>query len=435
MRFTTTSTVLLAGTVVAAPAARDSDINAAIPPVVPVNTRGGDASLLSKLVTAPTALDRAKLLDQPGDFVFDFNPSAATDPSRSSEAKGKGGVSVAATAKTFPALVGNGASMTVAFLGACGMNTAHVHPRATELNVVVQGRLVTNFVLENGAAPVANTMSTFQMAVFPQGAIHQEFNPDCEEAVFVAAFPDADPGVSQVAQNFFGLRPDVVGATLGGVQTLDGKDIETFRHAIPDNIALGIDACLNKIDPAIRLRRAIHASDALLVRRILRSHPHLLHNPDTSSTGLSNSNLHLAASLGDRATCEALVAAGHERPPAAAADVRAGRAGGGGARGGRRGQHGAALCGVDGEPAVPADVVGGGGGRGEEERLGLDGRGVQRDGAGRGLPQGADIGGGEAPGRGCGEEAEAEAAAAAARVTAQDDGTGHGEGGAGQQRR
>ncbi|OAA70732.1 spherulin-1B precursor [Akanthomyces lecanii RCEF 1005] len=247
MLFTASTLVLLAGVALAAPSstlkARDVDINAVIPPVVPVNARGGNADLITKLVTSATALDRSKLLDQPGDWVFDFKDVNAAGRS---EAKGQGGLSIAATAKTFPALIGNGASMTVAFLGPCGMNTAHVHPRATELNVVVQGRLVTQFVLENGAKPVANTLSTFQMAVFPQGAIHQEFNPDCTDAVFVAAFPDADAGVSQVAQNFFSLRPDVVSSTLGGVQTLNGKDIETFRHAIPDNIALGIDACLNK---------------------------------------------------------------------------------------------------------------------------------------------------------------------------------------------
>ncbi|KGQ11572.1 Spherulin-1A [Beauveria bassiana D1-5] len=245
MLFTSASTLFLAGAALAAPSskARAVDIDAVIPPIVPVNTRGGNADLITKLVTAPTAVDRAKLLDQPGDWVFDFKDVDATSRS---EAKGRGGLSIAATAKTFPALIANGASMTVAFLGPCGMNTAHVHPRATELNIVVQGRLVTNFVLENGAPPVANTLNTFQMTVFPQGAIHQEFNPDCTDAVFVAAFPDTDAGVSQVAQNFLSLRADVVGATLGGAQTLNGKDIESFRHALPDNIALGIDACLNK---------------------------------------------------------------------------------------------------------------------------------------------------------------------------------------------
>jgi len=68
------------------------------------------------------------------------------------------------------------------------------------------------------------------------------------------------------------------------------------------------------IEPSIRLRRAIHTGDALLVKRILKSHPNLVHNPDASPAGLSNSNLHLAASLGRTDVCRVLLAAGHERP-------------------------------------------------------------------------------------------------------------------------
>jgi uncharacterized protein len=74
------------------------------------------------------------------------------------------------------------------------------------------------------------------------------------------------------------------------------------------------DRLYTRIDPSLRIRRAIHANDALLVQRILKSHPSLLHNPDASSTGLSNSNLHLAASLGHLAICKTLVQAGHEDP-------------------------------------------------------------------------------------------------------------------------
>jgi hypothetical protein len=82
---------------------------------------------------------------------------------------------------------------------------------------------VTNFVIENGAALIGNTLSLYQMAVFPQGAIHQEFNPDCEETVYVVAgFNHADPSMSQVAPNFFSLRIDVVQATSGRIQTFNG---------------------------------------------------------------------------------------------------------------------------------------------------------------------------------------------------------------------
>ncbi|RDA87549.1 hypothetical protein CP532_3945 [Ophiocordyceps camponoti-leonardi (nom. inval.)] len=237
------STLLLAIPCLALPSKPTQEINTILPPLVPINPRSGNADLIAKLLTSPTQVDRFALLDQPGDFIFDFNGNSTTSGPRT---EGRGGFTLAATSRTMPALIGNGAAMTVGFLGPCGMNTPHVHNRATELNIIVQGRLATNFIVENGARAIENLVSRFQMAVFPQGAIHMEFNPDCHEAVFVAGFNDADPGVQQIAQNFFRLRPDVVSATLGGVMTIDGRDIESFRDLIPANVALGIDACLDK---------------------------------------------------------------------------------------------------------------------------------------------------------------------------------------------
>ncbi|TLD30669.1 hypothetical protein PspLS_01731 [Pyricularia sp. CBS 133598] len=68
------------------------------------------------------------------------------------------------------------------------------------------------------------------------------------------------------------------------------------------------------IDPHLRIRRAIRADDALLVRRILRSHPNLLHNPDLNGTRdeAGNSNLHLAAKLGHVEIVRLLLSLGHE---------------------------------------------------------------------------------------------------------------------------
>ncbi|KAL4875744.1 RmlC-like cupin domain-containing protein [Aspergillus karnatakaensis] len=225
------------------PSHPDTSIDDILPPIVPINPRSGDPDFIRNLVTTATNGDRVALLDQPGDYIFDFNPATAPEAAVTT---GQGGSAVAANAKTFPSLIRNGAAMTLGFLDACGMNTAHVHNRATELNVVVKGRLVTNMVIENGAAPIENTLETFQMANFPQGSIHQQFNPDCEEMVFVAGFNSEDPGTGQIAQNFFNLRGDVVSATLGGVQTFDGRDLESFKEMIPANVALGIQACLDK---------------------------------------------------------------------------------------------------------------------------------------------------------------------------------------------
>lgn len=181
LRATAISLALAASLAVAAPTPQsttaanpDVDINAAIPEVVAVNTRGEDAELIAKLLSVATNADRAALLDQPGDFVFDFTYDKAP---KSALSKGDGGATISANARTFPALIGTGSAMTVGELGPCGFNTPHVHNRATELNIMVHGRLVTNFITENRVKPVENTMTQWQMSVFPQGAIHGEYNP------------------------------------------------------------------------------------------------------------------------------------------------------------------------------------------------------------------------------------------------------------------
>ncbi|KAJ6262095.1 Spherulin-1A [Drechslerella dactyloides] len=203
--------------------------------------------LIAKLVTAPLQADRIALL-RDEDFVFDFrNP-----PGNVQVATGNAGRVVPANRKTFPALIGTGSGMAMGFLGPCGFNTPHTHPRGTELNVVVVGSLVSSIILENGARVINSNFTTFQMHVFPQGAIHQEFNPDCGETIFVAGFNNEDFGTSQVADNFFRLPTDVVTAAVGGNIVVDGRDVDQFRSLIPKNVAIGVESCLKKCGLAKR---------------------------------------------------------------------------------------------------------------------------------------------------------------------------------------
>ena len=145
-----------------------------------------------------------------------------------------------------------GISTTLGFLDACGINTPHVHPRATEFLTVVEGEIDFGYILENGLvvagqnAEIAGTLSKFQGTVFPQGSIHYQINNQCKPAAFVATLNNENPGTSQMAQNFFGLNPDVVNATLGFPKNIDGKNIEEFRKYLPVNIAQSVDICLKK---------------------------------------------------------------------------------------------------------------------------------------------------------------------------------------------
>ncbi|KAJ7180840.1 RmlC-like cupin [Mycena filopes] len=185
----------------------------------------------------PTAVDRVNTLSPDKQFIFDFfNPPAGVT-------SGAAGHTVTATSGTFPAVVGNGVAMTVGFLGPCGINTPHTHPRATEINFSVNGTLRTGMLAENGARFVVNDLPAGSMTVFPQGSVHFEMNTGCEPAMFVAGFNGEDPGVSSLAQRFFGLPIDIIDATMGG---LGVQVVEGLADKIPDNIAVGTDECLKR---------------------------------------------------------------------------------------------------------------------------------------------------------------------------------------------
>jgi hypothetical protein len=89
-------------------------------------------------------------------------------------------------------------------------------------------------------------LQKYSATVYPQGSIHYQFNPGCEQAVFVGGFNSEDPGSSQIAQNFFALDPDIVNATLGFPSSIGSEDIEKFKALIPRNVALGMASCLDK---------------------------------------------------------------------------------------------------------------------------------------------------------------------------------------------
>jgi oxalate decarboxylase/phosphoglucose isomerase-like protein (cupin superfamily) len=133
------------------------------------------------------------------------------------------------------------------------MNTLHVHPRATELQIVTKGRLITAMTPENGVNNVngkpgrrviTNEITEYQMTPFYQGSVHTQFNPDCTDAIFVASFNAEDYGAGQVVDETFAFTDDIIGAAFG--QSIDGADIDKIRAAVPASIAQGVEQCLKQ---------------------------------------------------------------------------------------------------------------------------------------------------------------------------------------------
>jgi hypothetical protein len=204
-------------------------------------------SLTQQLSIADTAVDRYALIPKNEDFKFDFSNPALQGKG------GNGGDLITANRQSFPALVGSGSGMAVGFLGPCGFNTPHIHPRAVELQIVTEGRLYVEMAPENnvfnspgnatsGRRVITNMIEKNQMTPFYLGSVHTQFNPDCTNATFVASFNSEDFGAGQVADELFALSDDVVSAAFG--QAIDGADVAKFKKSIPATIALGVAQCL-----------------------------------------------------------------------------------------------------------------------------------------------------------------------------------------------
>ncbi|EXJ85605.1 hypothetical protein A1O1_05971 [Capronia coronata CBS 617.96] len=202
--------------------------------------------LVGKLLTDDTTVDRfadiaGQLAAGAISLKFDFNPAA--NPGIK---PGDGGQVDLANRKNFPVLTGQGISAAGIFFQPCGLNTPHIHPRATEfLTLVTDTTMLTGFVLENNLTAEFNTtLSQFQGTVFPQGSIHFQQNLDCKPAVAIAGLNSEDPGASSIAQNFLvNLDPTVVDAALGFPKQIDASNFAEFKMHIPASLAKGVEEC------------------------------------------------------------------------------------------------------------------------------------------------------------------------------------------------
>ncbi|CAA2967416.1 germin subfamily 1 member 13 [Olea europaea subsp. europaea] len=96
-----------------------------------------------------------------------------------------------------------------------GLNPPHMHPRAIEVLVVVEGTLYVGFVTLNPVDPyVKNKLFTKTLYpedgfVFPEGLIHFQFNAGKNNAAVFAGLSSQNPGVNTIANAVFGSDPSI----------------------------------------------------------------------------------------------------------------------------------------------------------------------------------------------------------------------------------
>ncbi|XP_062084303.1 germin-like protein subfamily 1 member 20 [Humulus lupulus] len=92
-----------------------------------------------------------------------------------------------------------------------GQNPPHIHPRGTEILMVVKGTLYVGFVSSNqdGNRLFTKILKEGDVFVFPIGMIHFQFNPEHTPAVAFASLSSQNVGAITIANTVFGSNPAI----------------------------------------------------------------------------------------------------------------------------------------------------------------------------------------------------------------------------------
>ncbi|KAM7214648.1 RmlC-like cupin domain containing protein [Rhypophila decipiens] len=187
-------------------------------------------ALQQELLLAPSYKDKEQVLFPPGPQFGSANNVSFQFVNRPTGLPGQDGSVIVGSVDSIPGLIGTNVAAAIGFIGPCGLNVPHLHPRANEFLTVVQGTLIGAVVLEEDAQFTGTTI--------PQ------FNPTCEEAIFSAAFDSNDEGRFQVAQTFFSSQPDeVLTASLGNPTFLGPNNLDKLRNNIPAAFVVMVESC------------------------------------------------------------------------------------------------------------------------------------------------------------------------------------------------
>lgn len=116
-----------------------------------------------------------------------------------------------------------------------GVNPPHVHPRATELIVVMKGNLYTGFIGTNPSDPnlpnklYAKILYPGDVFVFPRGTLHFQQNVGKTDALAFASFNSQNPGVFNIPDALFGTEPPVYPDLLAKAFQMDKGSIEYLQ--------------------------------------------------------------------------------------------------------------------------------------------------------------------------------------------------------------
>ncbi|XP_062177189.1 germin-like protein subfamily 1 member 11 [Alnus glutinosa] len=111
-----------------------------------------------------------------------------------------------------------------------GLNPPHIHPRGTEILVVLEGTLLVGFVTSNTDNRLfTKVLNAGDVFVFPIGLIHFQFNAGDTNAVAFASLSSQNPGLITIANAVFGSNPPINADVLAKAFQLDRNVINYLQ--------------------------------------------------------------------------------------------------------------------------------------------------------------------------------------------------------------
>ncbi|XP_048134000.1 germin-like protein subfamily 1 member 20 [Rhodamnia argentea] len=130
-----------------------------------------------------------------------------------------------------PGLNTLGISMVRIDFGIGGLNPPHIHPRGSEILLVLEGTLCVGFVTSNQLNHTffEKVLHPGDVFVFPFGMIHFQLNVGKTNAVAIAGLSSQNPGVTTVANDLFNAKPPISPEVLAKGFQVDEKLVETLQ--------------------------------------------------------------------------------------------------------------------------------------------------------------------------------------------------------------
>ena len=140
--------------------------------------------------------------------------------------------------KVFPGLNTLGLSIAHLDFQPNGLNTPHVHPRASEALYLAEGTLVVAFL---SVAPnytlSQTTLQPGDLFVFSRGLVHYQINPDHEKpAKAIVALGSQNPEREDVATVIFGSKPQIPDEILEKAFGVDKATVKALRKGVAPTV-------------------------------------------------------------------------------------------------------------------------------------------------------------------------------------------------------